>query len=341
MSWSAIAHGHDDVSEEWGRHGSGGKGDPTSRRRRSYPIGVYFAVFGLLLAAATGVGVWYAKSGAERQATTDAHKDAVFGASEAADEIASSLATLEEQLIATAAAPAVTAVLATPEGCTLTFTGVGPFTSGHLDFLGPDGTIACTSLVATDQATPATPSRGYVGAEWLGDPSEGPVLAGPVVDSQTGELVVVSAVPVADGAGFVAAFLDLHSLGAGLADQFAGRLALEFVVTTDDGTRILTRSVDAERWVGAPTDATLFDVASSDTTRTDVDGVQRIYGDATVSKLGWQVFAGPARSDALDGSTDTFHRALVVIAAALLLMLVMTGLIYRRIAGPIRSLSRA
>ena len=145
------------------------------------------------------------------------------------------------------------------------FTGAGPFGGGHLDFLRSDGTVECTSLVVDDAATSAAPSRRYVGADWL-DASKGPVLAGPVVDARTGELVVISVVPVPDGSGFVAVFLDLDTLGPGLADRFAGRLALEFVVTTADDGQILTRSLDAERWVGASTDATPFDVADGDAT---------------------------------------------------------------------------
>ena len=309
--------------------------------RRSWPIGFYFGLFGVLLALATGVGVWFANTGSERQATTDAHKDAVFAASEAAEEIASAWSALEEQLVATAASPAVSAVLAAPEGCTLTFTGVGPFGSGHLDFLGRDGAVACTSLVAP-ASQPIPSSRDYVGAGWLAGVSEGPVRVGPVVDAQTGALVVVSVVPVPDGAGFVAAFLELESLGIGLADRFGGRLLLEFVVTTEDGSQILTRSVDGGRWVGASTAGSPFvEAAGGDVARADVDGRARIYGDAVVSELGWRVYAGAARDDVLDGATSAFRRALVVIAAALLLMLVISGLIYRRIAGPIRALSRA
>ena len=81
-------------------------------------------------------------------------------------------------------------------------------------------------------------------------------------------------------------------------------------MTTADGGQILTRSLDAERWVGASTDATPFDVADGDATRPDVDGVERIYGDATVHDLGWRVFAGAGRNDALDGATSVFRRAL-------------------------------
>ena len=295
-----------------------------------------------MLAAATGVGVWYANAAAQRQASTDAHKDAVFAAGEAAEEIVSALSALEEQLVATAASPAVTAVLAAPEGCTLSFTGVGPFSSGHIDFVGPDGAVACTSLVTSDSQSPPALSHRQVPVGLLGDALEGPVLSGPVVDAETGALVVVSVVPVGDGVGFVAVTLDLESLAAGLADRFGGRLALEFVVTTEDGSQILTRSVDPERWVGAPTGSTSFVVAGGDeSTRVDVDGRVRIYGDATVSDLGWRVFAGAGRDDALEGASSAFRLALVVIASALLLMLVASGLIYRRIAGPIRALSRA
>ena len=318
-----------------------GDGSPTPRPR-SYPIGLYFAVFGLALAAATGAGVWYARAGAEQQAMADARKDARFGAIEAADEIAATFSGLEEQLAATAAAPVVAEVLATPGDCTLTFTGAGPFGSGHLDFLAPDGTVACTSLVTSDAAPPASSassSLGHVGADWLSEASGGPILAGPTLDPETGKLVVISVVPVPDGVGFVAAFLDLDSLGTGLADRFAGRLALEFVVTNADGDQILTRSLDAEKWVGVSTDSTLFDVTVADATRTDLDGIARIYDDATVADVGWHVFAGAAHIDALEGATSAFRRALVVIAGALMLMLVIAILIYRRIAGPIKALS--
>ena len=74
---------------------------------------------------------------------------------------------------------------------------------------------------AAPPASSASSSRGHVGADWLSEASGGPILAGPDVDPRTGKLVVISVVPVPDGVGFVAAFLDLDSLGTGLADRFA------------------------------------------------------------------------------------------------------------------------
>ena len=100
-------------------HGFGFSRATARTRRRSYPIGLYFAAFGALLACSTGVGVWYARAGAEGQAITDAHKDAVFGATEAAEEVASTLSALEQQMVATAGSPVVTSVLTAREGCTL------------------------------------------------------------------------------------------------------------------------------------------------------------------------------------------------------------------------------
>lgn len=307
---------------------------------RSYPISFYFVVLALLLAAATGVGVWFARSAAVHQATSDARGDAVFAATEAAEEISSSLAALEQQLVSTAGSPAVSSVFAAPEDCTLTFTGVGPFSQGHLDILDAAGAVACTSLTEADGLS-AGPSREYVGSDWLESAAAGPATVGPLVDARTGSLVIAHVVPVPDGAGFVAVFLDLASLGPGLADRFGGRLGHEFVIATDDTDVFVARSQDAELWVGEPASATRFAESRGGTPDRDVDGVARIYGESPVPELGWRVFAGPARDDALHGATSAFRRALVVIAVALLVVLLIGGVFYRRIAGPIRSLSRA
>jgi diguanylate cyclase (GGDEF)-like protein/PAS domain S-box-containing protein len=310
----------------------------TTRRARTYPISFYFVVLALLLAVATGVGVWFARSAAVDQAISDARGDALFAATESAEEIASSLSALEQQLVVTAASPAMAGVIAAPEGCTLTFTGVGPFNQGHLDVLDADGAVACTSLTNAD-GQPAGPSRDYVGADWLVTMAGEPAMVGPLTDARTGSLVTAQVVPMPEGAGFVVAFLDFASLGPGLADRFGGRLDHEFVVATDD--TIVARSEDSEKWVGEATSATPFAAPGGAIPERDVDGVARIYGESTVPDLGWHVFAGSARHDALRGATSAFQPALVVIAAALLLVLLIVGVFYRRIAGPITSLSRA
>jgi diguanylate cyclase (GGDEF)-like protein/PAS domain S-box-containing protein len=312
----------------------------TTRRTRPYPISFYFAVLAILLAVATCVGVWFARSAAVDQATSDARGDAVFAATEAAEEISSSLSALEQQLVVTAGSPAMAGVLAAPEDCTLTFTGVGPFTQGHLDVLDVDGEVACTSLT-TAEGLPAGQSREYVGADWLASVANEPATVGPLVDARTGSLAIAHVVPIPDVGGFMVAFMDLASLGPGLADRFGGRLGHEFVIVADDTGVIVARSDAADRWVGEPARTTSFADPGGDRPERDVDGVARIYGESTVPELGWRVFAGSARDDALQGATSAFQRALVVIASAFVLVLLIGGVFYRRIAGPITSLSRA
>jgi diguanylate cyclase (GGDEF)-like protein/PAS domain S-box-containing protein len=311
---------------------------PSTRRGYPYRIIVYFIALALLLAVATGVGVWFARSAAVQQATSDARGDAMFAATEAAESISSSLSALEQQLVVTAGSPAMAGVLAAPEGCTLTFTGVGPFSQGHLDVLDDEGAVACTSLTTPD-GEPAGPSREYVGADWLASDVDDPVTIGPLVDTRTGALAIAQLVPMPESGGLVVVFLDLASLGPGLADRFGGRLGHEFVVVTDD--TIVARSEDADQWVGEPIETTPLATPEAATPERDVDGVKRIYGKSAVPELGWRVFAGTARDDALQGATSAFQRALVVIACALVLVLLIMAVFYRRIAGPISALSRA
>ena len=45
------------------------------------------------------------------------------------------------QLVKMAQSPGIVAAFARPEGCPLSFAGVGPFSSGHLDLVRPDGTV--------------------------------------------------------------------------------------------------------------------------------------------------------------------------------------------------------
>jgi diguanylate cyclase (GGDEF)-like protein/PAS domain S-box-containing protein len=111
------------------------------------------------------------------------------------------------------------------------------------------------------------------------------------------------------------------------------------VIVADD--IIVARSEDVEMWVGEPMRGTPFAAADGGLPQQDVEGVDRIYGESTVPDFGWQVFAGSTRDDALHGATNAFRQAMLVIAFAFVLILVTGAVFYRRIAGPITSLSRA
>ena len=304
------------------------------QNHRTHTIGTYFAAFVVLFAIAAGAGAWFSRHEAERFAIDQARDDAVFAADQAAGAIDDAFTVIEAQLVKTAVSPAVPAVIANPSNCTLTFAGVDLFGTGHLDFIAADGSVKCSSQPA------ARSSNQYTDVDWQRDALTRPLLTGPLVDAVTGKLVVISSAPVPSGGGFVAAVLDLDMLASSLSKHFAGRLGLEFVATTGDGAQILSRSLDPQRWVGATTGFTPF-TATDAATRSDVDGNTRIYGNATATRVGWHVYAGAARDRAIAGSAAPYHRSLVIVVLSLLAMTAVAAIVYRRIVGPIRSLSRS
>ena len=281
-----------------------------------------------------GLGVFAARTSAQRYARDLARLDAQYAADQAAAEIDDSLTALRDQMAATAVAPAAAQAIRNGQGCTLTFTGLGPITSGHIDFLAPDGTVTCTSHARQDHTQ-------YVGASWLQGAADGYVLAGPLVDAASGESVLVSLTPVPDDAGFVAVFLDLDTLAPGLGAQFAGRRALEIVVTTADSDRVVSRSLEPERWSDRSITGTPFAGVEADSSHADLDGERRIYGHRAVTSQAWTVYAGASEATALADSQHSFSHALIIVLAALGVMLLILVVVYRRIAGPIRALSRS
>ncbi len=152
----------------------------------------------------------------------------------------------------------------------------------------------------------------------------------------TGRPAVVVAEPFPGGV--IAAVLDLDPVGPELATQFGGRRQLEFLVTSADGNTVLARSIDPVRWVGRPVAATPFG-SGPDRGEKDVDGKDRVYREATVEGLGWQVFAGADEAAALASADRLSNRGLAIIGRALLLILVAAFVVERRIAHPIRKLS--
>ena len=71
-----------------------------------------------------------------------------FVATLAAHDIASALADTRDSVEELAANPGLSALFSTPtpSGCSLTFSGAGPFDEGHIDVVDPDGTVLCSSV---------------------------------------------------------------------------------------------------------------------------------------------------------------------------------------------------
>ena len=299
--------------------------------RHSWPLKAYVVGLVVLVVVAAAANVVYQRSAAADDAKQSATADAQFAANTGASKIASSIDLMRTTVATTSATPGLEAVLAGPTSCTLTF-GAGPVSSGHLDVIGVEGNVGCSSMELPSTAV-------YADASWLAHAMTAPLLIGPVIDERTNEYVMVVSAPLTAGGGAVVAFVDLDNIGPGLALDLGGARGLEFVITSASGDVVLARSVDPERWVGQLVGATPFGADDGEIPRRDVNGVSRVYGMAIVEDVNWRVFAGADRADALASATRISDRQLAITLAGLILYLVAAFVLYRRVARPISKLS--
>lgn len=272
--------------------GSGGRG-------RALSLKTHVLVLVAVFVAAAGVNVVYQWSAARHDARRSAVADAEFAAGIAARDIAAAVAVVRANVTTVAANPGLVRLLDNPADCALSFSGTGPFTTGHLDVVLADGSVVCTSL-------PPGGPRVYAGASWLTAALANPLAIGPVLDARTGKQVLVVSAPIA-GRGMAVAILDLDAVGPALATGLGGPRQLEFLVTTPAGDTVLARSLDPDRWVGAPVAGTPFAIGADLTERRDVDGTPRLYGFGAVDGMQWRVYAGASRSQALAAQADLPH----------------------------------
>ena len=284
------------------------------------------ALFVVALIVVAGSAAYYVRVQSEQDARQAAQADAAFGARVAAQSISSYVDLMQKLTTGLAANPAVARKLAAPAGpCTLTFSGA------HLDVLTPSGSVVCSSgELPTGEV--------YNQATWLTHSLDTPMVVAPFLDPTTGTWAMVVTAPVA-GLGVVAAFTELVPLATGLADQYGGPDRMEFLVTTGDTKTVIVRSLGGSRWVGAPLAGTAFAGSSNPAQRPDLDGTQRLYGSSRVVSTGWTVYAGADQAHALSAADQLANRDLAVVLAGLGLVLVITFVVYRRIAEPIRQLS--
>jgi len=303
-----------------------GMADPP--RRHGWSLRSYIALFMAVLLGVAGLAAFSVRLMSEQDARQAAIADANFAARAASTQIANDLVLLQETTAKLAANPQIAAVLAAPAGaCSLSFSP-----AGHLDVINRDGTVKCSS-----QARPSGPV--YEAVAWLPAALLGPVTAGPFLDPVSGNVSAVVASPVAGGLGTVVAIIFMAPLGAGLASALGGARHLEFLVTTQDGEAVLTRSSNPDRWVGAPLTGTSFGSTSGPVRRTDLDGTNRLYGWSMVDATGWTVFAGADEASALSSAYLSANRFLVIILAGVAAMSLVVVVVYRRVAEPVRRLS--
>jgi PAS domain S-box-containing protein len=303
--------------------------------RRGRPLRFYLVGLVLLFVVAAAAGIWSGWVQAERDAMAAARKDAEFGARKGAEQVGEGLMVVRSTVDGLAQNPGVGQIFANPKACQLAFSLRSDGGGGHLDVLGPDGTIVCSS-----QPPKVTEATAYAGAPWLPAASKGPQTITPAMDARTGHPAILITAPIA-GTGLVAAFVDLNALGEIAGDSFGGARELEFIIATADKSTIIARWPDGGRWVGTPTENSRFTAPERTGEGIDVTGARRMYAQAVVESAGWRVWAGADRAGTLLPAYRLAQRQALIVAIGLLAGLLATALVYRRIARPISRLRAA
>ncbi len=299
--------------------------------RQSWSLRNYMALFMVVLLGVAGLAAFAVRNMAEIDAQQNAVADANFAAQTAASEIAKDFALLAQTTDQLAANPQVAAILSRAGSCGLTFSG-GAFSQGHLDIISPDGSVKCSS-----QPLPTGPV--YALSDWLPLAIHSRTTVAPFLDPVSGQISAVVASPVGAGLGAVAAIVTLAPLGPSLAASLGGARHLEFLVTTKDSRTVITRSLASARWVGADLAGTPFARSGGGVERQDVDGTARLYAHFAVASTAWIVFAGADKAAALAAADQLSNRSLLIIVGGVGVMLLVTSVVYRRIAEPVRRLS--
>jgi PAS domain S-box-containing protein len=302
-------------------------------RRRGWSLRHYMAGFMALLLVVAAVAAIAVRSLTEQDARQAAEADATFAARAAATEIGNELTLLREQTDGLAANPQAAVVVSTPNAsCNLTFAGGMILTSGHLDVVGSDGSVKCSS-----RPRPSGPVYGT--AAWLPTALHSPLMTAPYLDPATGQVSAVVASPI-HGIGTILGIVALAPIGPNLAVSLGGARHLEFLVATTDTNTVLTRSLQPTRWVGTHLAGTSLTSPTGPVERRDVDGIARLYGRSAVGATTWLVLAGADKTAALAAADRFASWSLAIILAGVGVMLVGAFIVLRRITEPVRRLSQ-
>jgi two-component system, cell cycle sensor histidine kinase and response regulator CckA len=298
-----------------------------------WPLRAYFVLLALVFGFAAVGGTLYVNRQAEDRARSDAAKETKFAARTAATQFGNHVSVLKETVAQLAANPGIGQVFSKPEGCSLTYQGLGGPDRGHIDIVRADGAVLCSSRKLGDARAV------YAGSAWLRKSLAGTVFEAPARDRATGAHVAIAAVPIPGGKGVVAGFVDLSSVGPLLVSLYGGGESIVFLVTTQDRGAVIARSLDPARWIGKPLGETAFATAGGPAERRDLDGRARLYEQYTVPGLGWRFYAGEDKAAALAATSQLRRSQLQIIGAGLLALLIAMWFGYRKVVAPIRRLS--
>ena len=207
----------------------------------------------------------------------------------------------------------------------------------------PEGTVLCSAL-------PGRPDPGVDLSDrpWFSVVRSGEYTLGELYEGgTTGRWLVVLAVPVRDADGTVvgtlAGSIDLVNVQhIVMARSESGRTLL----TVADGHRVIVaRSEAAETWVGrslppAQVEGPSFTADGIPYTRSpDLDGVARVWGEATVPGSDWTAFVATPEAEVMSIASAAARRN-AAWGAVLMLLLVAFGVwTYRGVGRPLEALA--
>jgi PAS domain S-box-containing protein len=300
---------------------------------RGWSLRSYIALFMVVLLAVAAVAAFSVRFMFEQDARAAALADSNFAATKAAAQLKSGFDQINAVSLPLSKDPSVLPLFANPANCALGYAPLGAFTTGRIDLVRLDGSVACSS----SKAAAAGGALPYNSQGWLS--ASKPTVVAPVRDPTTGGQVVVVTYPIA-GKGALVWFLDLVPIGPFLASEFgSGTHALEFLITDPSEHTVIARSIDAAKSVGGKLTGTPVGSTASGSTSTDLDGVSRVYGRAITNAAGWRLYVGADEAAALSVADLSANRFLAIIVVGVGAMTLVVYVVYRRVAEPVRRLS--
>jgi signal transduction histidine kinase len=199
-------------------------------------------------------------------------------------------------------------------------------------------------------AKPPQPTiEGRITAEWLRSAAQSPVsVFGPVLGApeHLGHAIVTARpIPGAEGEaiGVVAVVVGLEAFEAAFA-----KIPLppgSVITVTDARSVVVARSLDADRYVGRPSEAgnpaprSPADVPSTDV-RVGLDGVERAYGNTVVARGPWLASVGIPTAVARERTAPIERRNVLIMLGALAFVLLLSLLVTERALRALNEMRR-
>jgi diguanylate cyclase (GGDEF)-like protein len=298
---------------------------------RTYLVWIIVVSLVALLGASAYAFTW-----SSRHARSTAVESMDFRSSRAAAHISSGVTVARDTVHNLAQQAGIEAVFDNADGCRLTATGSAAFSQVRLDIVSPKGDVVCSS----DDA--ATKTKGvHASSDWFAAAfTDGTHVRWDGRDAVSGQESVVVSNPIQrDGqtVGAVVAFLQLPTVASDVAKDLEGVRGAVFTLVDVDGGRVLSSSA-VPQWHQVTGG---YPVASRGGERAGLDGVRRVFGSADVAGSPFRVYAGTPSSDVVSQARGTLERQLLVGVLALLALVAGAAVLDRRVARPLRSLTRA